>query len=344
MLLFQQEDSQNIRSLLDSKKYILEFRQQKQAISDGKHKIRDNLNVITKKGCKYNFESFIIKNTEQIQNYMSSFVGVNLVSNIDITLWAFTKSSEFNHMQQKIEQNSVTFVISIAACQIAQITQVPELAEFNQSFIDQLSTLPIEYSVPQYLEFLFNFETHYTTDKVLGSRVDYVYTFPPGIVDDFDQKKSQEIDLKKASIITFALLKRVISLADIANRRGSQGLYQEKLNQNLILLNILQKAQVNQYQQEKDKFHHSKIDYQKTGQNLKQIIKLATQKNLNRLCKLLQLQGQRNGKCETNKSEIGQWVESKKVCLNFLKDFDWRGPCTQKCSFYKFKSKMHKNA
>lgn len=32
--------------------------------SDGRHKIPDNLNVMTKKGCKYNFDSYVLKNTE----------------------------------------------------------------------------------------------------------------------------------------------------------------------------------------------------------------------------------------------------------------------------------------
>ncbi|CAK56407.1 unnamed protein product (macronuclear) [Paramecium tetraurelia] len=320
----------------------------KQVTSDGRHKIPDNLNVITKKGCKYNFESFVIKNTEQIQNYMSSFIGVNLVSNIDITPWAFTASSEFNHMQQKIEQTSATFVISMATCQIAQITQVPELAEFHQSFIDQLSALPVEYSAPQYLEFLSNFGTHYATDIILGSKVGYVYTLPPAIVDDFDQKKFKEIDLKQAATITSALLKGVIGQQILPKEQEAKA-YSDvsKLSTQSFTIEIGPQSTENT---PKDWLRETELEptpirytlksiselvsegkgqlssvkeYQKIGQNLK--------KALTDYCNLLQLQGERNGKCETNKREIGQWVEQRKVCLNFLKDCDWSGASTQIC-------------
>lgn len=43
--------------------------------SDGRYKVPNALNVITKKGCKFNFQSRVMKSGENIQNYMSTLVG-----------------------------------------------------------------------------------------------------------------------------------------------------------------------------------------------------------------------------------------------------------------------------
>jgi len=58
--------------------------------------------------------------------------------------------------------------------------------------LDALKLLPIEYSPPQYIEFLQNFGTHYLMEMTLGSRMGYMYTIPKDEMDSKNDKKFNE--------------------------------------------------------------------------------------------------------------------------------------------------------
>ncbi|KAM3133363.1 hypothetical protein pb186bvf_014524 [Paramecium bursaria] len=330
---------------------------QKLITIDGRHKIPDNSFAVMRKGCLYKFDSQILRSTEKIQNYFSSFVGLNMISNFQLTPWAFTASPEFNYMQQDIEQKSMTFIATHASCQVAEFTHNVETQELSDYFMNQLKALPVEYSSSQYIEFIETFGTHFVTNIIYGSRAGYYFSLQKNQVIQQAQQgslqgevlveKFQDDELLQAASTTGALLKKAMAEQVLPSEQGKSFTDLSKLSQQTFSISIgpqTKEADPKKWLEEtigepipikyqlknladfiaegKGKVKEIK-DYEKIANNIRN--------SYTEYCKLLSLQNKRFGQCEPNKREISQWYETRQICLNFFISCDWSSKNVRVC-------------
>jgi len=140
---------------------------EQQKSSDGRWDIPDHTTVVREDSCNLGFTSTSISGSESYSHTLENFISA------EVSGWGakFKGSVDYKSVEERTSKYKELYTTSRGECKIytgrIDTYKPPKLAD---NFIDALNTLPEEYNENQYLEFIWNYGTHFVNQVHMGAR------------------------------------------------------------------------------------------------------------------------------------------------------------------------------
>ncbi len=145
---------------------------EQQKSSDGRWEIPDHLTVAREDACSLEFFSSSIAGTSSYSHYLKTHASVS------VSGWgaAFSASADYRELEERTSRYKDIYTTSKGECKVyTGRTDAYLPPRLSANFLAAVNSLPETYNDDAYMEFLFNFGTHYVLQVHMGARFSCVF-------------------------------------------------------------------------------------------------------------------------------------------------------------------------